>query len=204
MPQAFNGNVAQVQLNATYLGEEVQNILWFSRETTPITNAHLTNLADAMESWWTVNMKPIQSSSYTLRNVTAIDWTSATSPVVVFTTGLPSNGTNVNLPVPGNVAACVTFRSAGRGRSSRGRNYVCGLTENVVTGNQFEASLQTALLVAYQEINTAVSPHGWRHDVYSQFSNGQVRAVGLRQAVTAYTMDLNVDSMRRRLAGRGR
>jgi hypothetical protein len=108
--------------------------------------------------------------------------------------------------VPNNVALCLSFRSSGRGRSSRGRNYISGFPEGYVSGNDIDTTLADALVVAYEELKDAATfTDDWTWIVYSRFQNGNARPEALIAPVDAVVLtDYTVDSQRRRLPGRGR
>lgn len=204
MPTAYRPTTIRAELRGTYLGEEVLNGLWFENSTGGPVGTALVAVAVMLRAWWQTNLLPIISNQYVLREIYVADWASATGPTFTSTTSLPASGGNANDPVPGNVAACVTFRSDGRGRSSRGRNFVAGATENVTAGNQFTGPFVTALQGAYATLISDANGIAIPQIVYSQFSNNNVRPVGVASNVVAASVDPNIDSMRRRLAGRGR
>lgn len=113
--------------------------------------------------------------------------------------------------MPGNVTMSVSFRTALRGRSFRGRNYVAGLTEDQVAGNIFISTLSASWKAAYEAIAAAIASTGWTWVVVSRFSGVDAvtkepipRAAGVTTPVlSVIVVDDFVDSQRRRLAGRG-
>ena len=60
------------------------------------------------------------------------DLTSATAPTYTRTSGLPIDGSATNDALPANCALCISHRTNGRGRSSRGRTYIAGIPEDIV------------------------------------------------------------------------
>lgn len=149
-------------------------------------------------------MKPIQSNSVVFREVYVTDLTTAVSPTVADTSSAGIvGGTSTSSGMPGNVTICTSFRTAGRGRSARGRNYFIGLVESVVTGNAATTTLTTALVEAYEALLLSPEP-GFTWVVLSRFAEGAPRVTALAQTVTSVVLvDSNVDSQRRRLEGRG-
>ena len=117
--------------------------------------------------------------------------------------GYPSGaalaGTDISgSSLPGNVAFVLSFRTANRGRSGRGRNYIGGLNEDDVTGNLLTEAKANLFRDAYSAfLSEALFPYRWV--VVSRYNDGVKRAEGLVQTVTTvlYT-DLTVDSMRGR------
>lgn len=71
-------------------------------------------------------------------------------------TGAGQVGTGTGDPLPLNVAACVTLRTTGAGKSFRGRTYFSGFTEaqNDPGGRQ-AAAVGTAVVAFVNAINTA-------------------------------------------------
>jgi len=106
--------------------------------------------------------------------------------------------------VPGNVAFALKFQTGHTGRSARGRNFISGIPEDAVTGNTITEAYADAYRDAYTSIATALNSGGFPMVVVSRYTLGAKRTVGLTLPVTviSYT-DLNIDSQRNRLAGRG-
>jgi len=193
----------QIEVRSTLNGEKVENVLYFQRDSA-VDVASMEDLADTISNWWNTECRPLQSQSYVAKEVYATDLTTETGPTF---TDLQNN----NIPgaisasgaMPGNVAVCVSLRTAGRGRSARGRNYWCGLTEAQCSGNALTGAIIDDIPQAYMEIMTYI-PVDYTWVVVSRYHDGAPRASGLAQPVTqALLVDSNLDSMRRRLAGRG-
>ena len=88
--------------------------------------------------------------------------------------------------------------------AARGRNYIVGLAEDVVSGNSVTPGFAAAVTAAYTALITATGAGPWLWVVVSRYSNGAPRSQGLAQAVNAALLtDTNIDSQRRRLSGRG-
>lgn len=105
-----------------------------------------------------------------------------------------------NPALPGNVSCCVSLRTATGGRSGRGRIYHYGLTSHAIDGtdgNWFNTGDLGDIHTAYVNLMTTFD------DAVSKLAVAS-RLHGVAYPVTSVTVDKNVDSMRRRLAGRGR
>jgi hypothetical protein len=141
-----------------------------------------------------------------MREVYLTDLSSQTAPTVTVVPGTNVLGSGTADPLPNNVALCVSFRTEGRGRSARGRNYISGHAETSLSGNTFNATVSNGIRDAYEELLDATTYTGsWTWVVLSRFEDGVARAAGLVQPVTAVVLtDTTVDSQRRRLPGRGR
>jgi hypothetical protein len=199
-------NCVQANLRFTLLSQQIENTLYFEYKAGSVTPALMNTLGDDLITWWVANIAPEVTTDMTFREVYLTDLTTQTSPTVTATTGLPSAGTLSGDPVPNNVALCVSFRSSGRGRSSRGRNYISGIPEGYVSGNDIDTTLADALVLAYEGLQDAATfTDDWTWIVYSRFQNGDPRPEALIAPVDAVVLtDYVVDSQRRRLPGRGR
>jgi hypothetical protein len=203
MPFVPNGNVAMVELRMVIDGQKVENTLYFSGEP-PLTPTTLNDLAVIVESWWADNISPILSTTLSLNEIVVTSLASETAPQIVFTTGLPDTGGNANAALPNNVSWAIKFNTANRGRSGRGRNFIVGLTEEVVSASQLNVITAAQLVDGYLDLLADLSGGDWTWVVYSRFEDKVERTTGLAQEVISvgYT-DLIVDSQRRRLPGRG-
>lgn len=169
-----------------------------------LTTADLTAAATAGKQWWKTYLKPLSGPQLALTGATAYDLTTASSPVVHVPESPPDPGTNAAECLPANAAAVISWRTANRGRSARGRMYVPGLTEGGNSnGINIAPTTQAAIAVAAANLASFFTPSLLNHVVISRFLNGVARAQGLSQAVTANIVDDLWDSQRRRLGGRG-
>lgn len=198
-------NVAQCSLRYTCAGPQVENTLYFRFVSDPDTG-DLQNLADYLVTWRDQFLKPIQGAHCFFREVYAASLTTAFSPTVTAAVPTPVPGTYGGTPLPNNATIAVSFRTAGRGRSSRGRNYAVGLTETALSsllGQNVQPLYAASLITAYSEFFVNL-PTGWSWVVISRTVNGLPRADALVQTVTDVVLtDTTIDSQRRRLPGRG-
>lgn len=196
-------NTALVEVKHFYGSEIVENTLWFENIVDP-TEGMLTTLAENVATNWAINQLVYASTGVGMYQVSATSMTSNTSPSVDFTVSPIEFGLIDSPVVPSSVTWTITFRTGNRGRSFRGRNYFIGLTESQVSGNGITSTLANNIISAYETFMAAVSTDGWQHVVASRFSGGAPRTTGVTTPVTSYGyFDLYVDSMRRRLTGRG-
>lgn len=205
-------NAALVELRFLNLLQHVENTLWFERADAP-TVANLSALATAVKAWWLANMKPLQPTSVLMNEVVATDMTTNTGPQVSIPAVAGDQGSVSDPALPNNVSLAVSFRTAARGRSFRGRNFIPALWETGVVGNTVQDTIVAAIQLAYEQliIDAGVAAAGWTWGVASRFSgvdaNGDPipRATGIfTPIVSVVIVDPTVDSARRRLPGRGR
>lgn len=205
---AFVGKANCVQANLRFTQDDqlLENTLYFEYKGGTLDVPAMTVLGDDLITWWTDSVRLYLVAALTFREVYLTDLSSQTAPTVTATTGLPANGALSQAALPNNSAACISFRSAGRGRSSRGRNYIPGISEDSVIGNSITSATQNNLVTSYEELQDAATyTDDWTWIVYSRFENGNPRAEALIAPVDAVLFtDNTIDSQRRRLPGRGR
>lgn len=194
---------AMVEVRMLLDGQKIENTLYV-RDAGEAGPVNTQNLANAVLALWTTNIMPVLTTSVQLIEVYVTDLSDQFGPTA---TAVPSGnvfGGEIQNPVPNNVALCVSFRTQGRGRSSRGRNYVPGLAENQFDRSRALSGLVIDLQNRYAAFGAALNEGGWIHVVVSRYSNKAPRPTGLVQDVTSYVITDNVaDSQRRRLPGRG-
>lgn len=211
MPFVPVANTALFEFRYTLDAQHIENTLYFLAGSPPGV-AELTSLNAAMEAYWHTNLQPLIPDSVELQELVSTDLTTATGPQVSSVpTGTVIGG--VADPVlPNNVTLAVSFRTANRGRSFRGRNYIPALWETGVVKNTVGPTIVAAIQAAYNALVTdaGVLAAGFEWVVVSRFSGVDVngnpipRVAGLATPVTsALVVDPIIDSARRRLPGRG-
>jgi hypothetical protein len=197
---------ALVELIFTLNTQRCENTLYFRHAATGWTEAELGTLGLALQAWWTGEMQAITSNACNLVQIDVTDLSDQFGPKVQLPLSPAVAGAAASEVEPGNVSFCTTFSTGQRGRAFRGRNFFVGLTTDFVVGNAVTNAFATTLRNAYSELlGVTYLPVGvdWVH--VARVVNGVV------QMPTALTVpviapvhkDLNVDSMRRRLTGRG-
>lgn len=212
MPFVPVANTAAVEIRMLQDGQQVENTLYFRLGST-LTPTNLTQLCEDLVTWWDSAYSDEVSSAVELVEVTATDLTSETGPVASFNPSTTLLGALTSPALPNNVSIAVSFRTAARGRSFRGRNYFVGLTESQVTNNTLSDPSAAALLGIYQLLLPVggTFTDDWIWVVASRFSgidgDGKPipRDVGISTPITSVVIvDKTIDSARRRLPGRGR
>jgi hypothetical protein len=196
--------VAEIRMQFSYSGEQAENVYHVSLDG----EWNLTNLnvmADAFLDWWTDNLRTGVPTTLTLQRILARDLTTATSPAIEYTAGMPTSGTDVSPQLPNNVSVAVKWTTGQAGRSYRGRTYHLGMTEAQVANNAISGANQTFLLSAYNalinDVEAAIT--GAHLVVVSKYTNNAPRTEGIFTEILAVSIDPTVDSQRRRLPGRG-
>lgn len=198
-------NVAQAQVFGRIDGQTTINDLYFATEAPPVTLGQLDALALALDAWFSASILTLLSASYSYEHVRVRDLTSQAGFVVERSDSAGPGGAGGAF-VPNNVAPCISFRTAIAGRSGRGRNYIPGVPQSVISGNTISPGFIADTTIAYQGLLATGSfkPAGWTWVVVSRFTLNAPRPAGVANAVLSvlYT-DTTVDSQRRRLPGRG-
>lgn len=168
-------------------------------KTTP-SAADFLALATEFADAWDTHMKPNQSDDIALGDCVAYDLSAEDAPTYTYTGVNGNAGTVLVDSLPNNTAAVVSHRTASRGRSGRGRNYIPGLTENNVQDGLLQAATVTALLADWASIVSAVALVGWDLVVAQRFADGVQLTTGVTRDVTSELMSTSLGTQRRRQA----
>jgi hypothetical protein len=196
-------NTFLIELQQSYLSQLIENTLYAEAQD-PISPGDIPAIASALFTWWGASVAPLVGAALELRQINLTDLTSDISPSMTVVAPSVLVGTESGDAMPGSVALAVSFRTAGRGRSSRGRNFVAGLTTATVVGNLASATFVNGLRDAYDELIGIFNDIGYTWVVVSRFHNLAPRVAGVTTPITTVVVtDNRLDSMRPRLAGRG-
>ena len=200
-------DVAQVNVRGVIDQQRVQNTLYFQKDSGGIVLADITALAAGIEAWWTVNARPLLSVEYGYREVYAVDQTSIDGPTSTASSSSGWQGTRpFSTQMPNNATIAVSFRTAKRGRTYRGRNYWPLLSRGDVSGNQVLQAYVNLVVLAYDLLLPfgGATPAGWTWVVVSRTFMNAPRTYGIKTPVEDVLItDRTIDSQRRRLPGRG-
>jgi hypothetical protein len=196
-------NVAQLQCIGTVDGQVTINDLYFEISGGGINVTNLTAVASAVGLWFVNTLAPLLSDDWSAQRVIGTDLTTATGPRVDIGAAGPGGVTGEALP--NNVAACVSFRTASRGRSARGRNFVPGIPSSLVTLNTLDPTFIGDLVNAYGAlVGAGIFLAGWEFVVVSRQTAGVLRPSGVPFPITSVLMVTDsVRSMRSREVGHG-
>ena len=204
MPFIPAPDIAQVELRMLWDNQRVENTLYVN--TNGLTEpAILYTIGGEFLSWWTTEISPLVSNTVSLREVyvrlLTTQFSSATSTIPV---SPPTGGVSASPPLPNNVSCAISFRTTLPGRAFRGRNYIVGLCESQVTGNNIASSLQTAYIAAYGELASRMTDIGCVWGVLSRYQGNAPRVTGQFTPINFVSFtDSVIDSQRRRLPTRG-
>lgn len=159
----------------------------------------LQALAAGVDAVHNATVKSYFGNQVTYNNTTCYDARTLDGPMVanVDHTGA---GTNAQETLPLNLCVCVTMRTAGRGRSSRGRKYITGFTEGNIQQGVWQGSCTANALLYVTNIHNAIATAGWSHVIRSIQENGVELTTANVRAVTSMTVrSAMVATQRRRV-----
>lgn len=163
-----------------------------------ITPTGMGILGGALHDWLFTDFKPAVASSVDFLNIHLTDLDSVSGPVV--DTPLGFVGTGTGAAVPNQVAMTVTFNTALRGRSYRGRNYVGGIpASNLLNPYQWNSSVVTGFDGIYGDMAGRVDAVSWQHVVLSRYLDKAPRLIGHSEPVLGYRANAPVYTQKRRL-----
>lgn len=194
-------NVAMIEVMGTNDGFPWENTLYFQKNAA-IPTANLLLLADTIAQKWASDAPALLPNTVTITQVYATDLTNQTAPTQTGTDALPTSGALTAEALPRSDSLAISFRTAGRGKSSRGRNYWPAFTIDQVVKSEVTTTVRDALLAFYNTMvgNNAVLVD-WTWGVFSRRSNNAWRTTGLFQPITQVVIvDRKIDSQRGRLS----
>lgn len=196
--------VVEVILDALLFGQQCITTFFFRPFSGTITLSALEDLTPIVVVSWLANCPTILPDAYSLLRVVATDLTEEPQmQSISITTG--STGTQDSM-VSNNACLSVKRSSAFVGRSNRGRVYwpLYDLAIVDTSPNQITPTAAGLIIAGIQGFNDDIQDEGWIPVIVSRYSGGVERIEGVYQDVVGWSVaDFNVDSMRRRLAGRG-
>jgi len=160
----------------------------------PPTSTDMVDIANSTFAWVNGNLLDFLSDDITCDGVTCYDLTSSSSPVLN-APQTPVPGTIASASAPLNVALVSSLRTANRGRSGRGRNYIPGLPLNAIPDpGHVTSGLATNILGAYIAGLAAYCLAGFTWDVNSKYTLGAPRLSGFLQQIDAFIVNTELDT----------
>lgn len=196
-------DTAEVTIVADLAGQVCTNTLFY-KNAAAWGETELQELVDAIWAVWAVFVDDELHSNYILQRVEAKDLRTAIG-VQAVTDETPVPGTKTGTTVPNNVALAVARRSGLTGRSTRGRLFIPLTTEaNTESTNVASTSFATACESVLDAMDAAMSAIDWTAVIVSRVQNLETLPVALTYDIVSWiVVDRVLDSMRRRLPGRG-
>lgn len=203
MPTQPVANVALVEVKGVMDNQLTINTSHWAISGGGINITNLTTLVDAVADWAANTLAPLLSRDWTLTQTAGTDLTSNIGPAA-FNNTTQIGGVDIEA-APNNVAACVSIRTGGRGRSFRGRNFLPGIPNSLVTLNTLDTGFISDLLGAYTGlIGAGTFVAGWEYSIVSRRLANEDRIPPLVIPVVSVEMvGTSVRSMRSREVGHG-
>lgn len=131
-----------------------------------------------------------------LDSVDVYDMRSAMGPIVHSTFGRVTGGAAGHDTMPRSVCLVVTEYTGGRGRSRRGRVYLTGFEESMMSDGLFLQDTADDWINFFNSM-LAASPGGFSPVVASRMQGGVLLEEGLRYFISQYTVRSQVPGHRR-------
>jgi hypothetical protein len=135
------------------------------------------------------HLKALQHPSVVFDQLTVTDLNTDTGLQAVFVHGI--NGTAGGQPMPNQIAALISWKTAYRTRNYRGRSYIAGFTESNSDGNYMNETVRSGLSAYALQLETSLPA------LLGVLS----RKTGLGRPITGHSVNTNWKTMRRRTAG---
>jgi len=189
-----------VNTRYTINGNDAENTVYFEY-IAAITQEELDGIVDYMSVFFGSVLRPDLKSTVVGRETYGVDLTAQDGLYSVDTSisGLAGALTSLN-NVPASVAPCISFRTAQRGRSGRGRNYLPSpAAQQLTSDNLLSTTYMSDMISNYLNLRDDPRPD-WTWVVVSRFAGGGPRVAGVTFPITSVAFADNVvDTQRRRL-----
>lgn len=199
-------NCARVEVIYNYAGETCENTFWVQKSS-PYTLAQLQAVRGIVDTWDSTTWKQARAIGATLNRIRTRGWTTDSDPTEDYALPTPRAGTQGGNGLPGNCTFCFKLPTGHAGRSYRGRWYLVGMVTGFLGAdpNHMGATAAANILGWLNALQTALTAGGHTQVVVSfQHDHAPSNPAVVYAALPYVYVDLNLDSMRRRLAGRGR
>jgi hypothetical protein len=176
----------------TWDNQEVVNVFGFSLTVT-LTQTVTDSIAGALSPLYDALVPYMFNANHIAQPVVTDLRTEGGPQFTSANVNWPKSGTSGADPLPGQNAALVTWKTATRGKSFRGRSYFGGLTENAITSGVLATGLEGALLTAATTF-TGLATFG----VISRQHNGALRTNGILTLFNQAVVHSHIATQRRR------
>jgi hypothetical protein len=197
MPPIVIPHTARVTHQYTQHGQQRVGVLHYFIPLGNPTDADMSALASHLKDAWDSNGKAACSNQLALEQIQVTNIDHAGGNQYTLDLNPPSPGTVNNPPSPGNSTHTASFRTAKTGRKYRGRNFLPGLVDQFTNDDDTVNSARLIAAAAWVAQWMFGLPGAWQLGVASQ-------VVGATEPVTTIIFENILDSMRKRLPGRGR
>jgi len=194
MPFTPIPSAVQVETRFTYFNQQIENV-WAVQMTDPDVAGMLAVAAIFQDSMFPY--LDVASFDITLREIFLKNLADENGPEATLTITPGQTGGVATAGEPGNVAFCVSLRSALAGRSFRGRKYFAGIPVGEVVANVVNNGFVDGCLSMMALLIDNLSTNATPLSIVSKTTST------ITPVVAASAVDRYSDSMRSRLTGRG-
>jgi hypothetical protein len=191
-------NTIQVVAVQSIQGEIAENVFHFMRSSA-WTSADIQTVVNAVVGLYANKISGLTTAAWSLTEVRAADLT--TQDGLSFDRGVTNvSGSGAGVAMPNNVAAVISWGTAQRGRSFRGRSYFSGLaSSHIVNTNQIDSGAVSALNDFGNSMRDTASMAGAQLAVVSYCHNKTWRTEGVATPIISQTSEVKLRTQRRRM-----
>jgi hypothetical protein len=203
MPFQAVPNTIQCDVLFMYYGQRVENV--FHVEVPGgVDAAVIVDTANDVRDWVIDSYLPLLVTAVSFIGVEAKNLSIEGGGTAFALPPGSASGGSAGEGMPGGTAFAVSLKTASSGRSYRGRKFVFGLNRSQISGNQIAIGYAGDIVAAFNELIAILTAVSKVLVIVSRIADGVERLTGVTTPVTtaAFT-NLDVDSQRRRLTGRG-
>lgn len=198
----------EISVQGTYDGQLVEN-KFYAQAVEVITSTMVDAMATVVAGWVHDTMLAHCNPSYVHSRVVARDLTSEASFESIDSSHAGEAGTVTGTPQPGNVTIAIHRATEFSGKKQKSRIYWPGLVNTYLSSPDVLTTVAaTALIADLEALRTAIlddSSATWAYGYPQRFIDKVRLTAANFIPVFGHTVtDLNLDSQRRRLKGRGR
>lgn len=137
------GNVFQLSLLASVLGQEVRNTFYYEATVGDPSPTEWTDIADEIRAHYVTHMQALNVDTFSMRGILVrkVNVAGLPSTEYPFTLGAVS-GSVATDPLPAQIAMVVSVQGA-TAKPNRGRTYLAGFAEADLTDGLFQAGVAT-------------------------------------------------------------
>jgi len=194
--------IAQFNLHFTQDGQVAENVFHLMKSGV-WSASDLEEGTDSLWDWITDHWPAVASVNASAVGVGGVDLSSDSGASFEKTIADPIPGGVATVGLPTSVTVAVSWKTAKRGRSYRGRTFHVGIPAAMTLDSALTTTAQGLLVTAYTYLLATFVANGQTMCVLSRRHNGELRAQGIGTPITTLAVDANLDSQRRRLPGRG-
>jgi len=196
-------NTVQVDALFRLFGQVVENVFYIESPT-GVDAATIVDCATLVNDWILRNYLAIMTTDVAYIGCEAKNLDIEGGGTAFVTPNDPAIGLIASSTLPGGSSLCISLKTAQSGRSHRGRKYMFGMPESSQTGNQMASGYVSSAQTTFQQLISDIEAASKFLVVVSRFLEGVLRLEAIvTRVTTAVAVDLNIDSQRRRLTGRG-